>query len=266
MKTPRITCRRQGSKLMLLPWLLEQIDGLNHQLYNEVCAGSASLLLAQKPIATEVLNDLDDNVFALHVCLKSLQLTRDLNRLIKTTNYSASEFKKAQSFVPTTLFEKAWRYLVLSSMSLYAAEDQFDCDLKSGVVGQSKFWWGYTDNVLGLHLRLRQVIITKEDALISLRRFDTEQTLHYVDPDDLGINLNHPYTLDYQNLCEVLLSLKGYIMLSSSDNDIFNHYLTGSGWTKKYFPKDSNECLWINPKLSDYQDQNRSKENHIASA
>ena len=264
MTFPLSTCRRQGSKLRLLPWLLKQLYGLNHFVYNEVCAGSASLLLAKRPVRTEILNDLDDNIYTLHLCLKSDKLSQELAHLVSLTNYSAAEFEKAQAYVPTTLVEKAWRFLVLSSMSLFAKEAHFDTKMNpQGFVGRTGFWWGYTSNIRGLHDRLRHVIVVKEEAATALKRFDSEHTLHYVDPDYLGASSSYQHTVNHQRLCEVLVSLKGYVMLSGYDNDLYNSYLLSSGWSKKYHPKDSHtesqkvrqECIWLNPRLIDHQDR-----------
>ena len=260
----RATCRRAGGKVRLIPWLLEQLFGLQHHVYNEVCAGGASLLLAKQPVRTEILNDLDDNIYALHLCLKSDKLSKELAHLVSFTNYSASEFEKAQHFVPSTLTEKAWRFLVLSSMSLFAKEAHFDRKMNAqGFVGRSGFWWGYAHNITGLHHRLRHVIVTKEETITSLKRFDSEHSLHYIDPDYLGASSSYEHSVNHQQLCEILITLKGYVMLSGYDNDLYNSYLLSSGWAKKIHPlvshteaqKVRQECIWINPKLREHQDR-----------
>ena len=258
------TCRRQGSKLRQIPWLLELAWGLQPLVYNEVCAGGASFLLARQAVRTEVLNDLDDNVYALHLCLKDEKLSKILKQLLSNTNYSATEFEKAKNHIPSTLVEKAWRFLVLSSMSLYAKELHFDQRMNTeGFVGRTGFWWGYPTIIDGLHHRLRKVIITKEDIIVCLRRFDSEHTLHYVDPDYLGASSSYQHSVNHQKLCEVLVSLKGHVMLSGYDNDLYNNYLLSSGWTQKFHPSPSRtesqkvrqECIWLSPKLSEHQDR-----------
>ena len=264
MTVLRTTCRRQGSKIRQIPWLLDLCWGLNPLVYNEVCAGGASFLLARQPVRTEILNDLDDNVYALHLCLKDAQLNAALKHRIAKTNYSTAEFLNAKTLIPSTLVEKAWRFLVLSSMSLFAKEAHFDKRMNSqGFVGRSGFWWGYPQIMDGLHHRLRKVIINKEEAVSCLNRFDSVETLHYVDPDYLGASSSYEHSVNHQRLCEVLITLKGYVMLSGYDNDLYNSYLLGSGWTKKVHPSVSHtesqkvrqECIWINPKLREHQDR-----------
>jgi len=260
----RATCRRAGGKVRLVPWLLEQIFGLNHFVYNEVCAGGASLLLAKQPVRTEILNDLDDNIYSLHLCLKSDKLSKELAYLVSLTNYSVTEFEKAQTCIPSTLVEKAWRFLVLSSMSLFAKEAHFDTKMNpQGFIGRTGFWWGYASNIRGLHYRLRHVVVVKEDITTVLKRFDSEHTLHYVDPDYVGISSSYQHNVNHQQLCEVLVSLKGYIMLSGYDNDLYNNYLLSSGWSMKFHPSESytesqkvrQECIWLSPRLVDHQDR-----------
>jgi len=258
------TCRRQGSKIRQIPWLLELSWGLKPHIYHEACAGGASLLLAQSPIRTEILNDLDDNVYTLHCCLKDPTLYKQLKHLVSKTNYSETEFLKAKQFIPASLVEKAWRFLVLSSMSLFAKEAHFNKRINpQGFVGRTGFWWGYPQHIEGLHHRLRRVIVTKEDVRASLCRFDSEHTLHYVDPDYLGASSSYQHSVNHQRLCEVLVSLKGYVMLSGYDNDLYNNYLLNSGWAQKYHPSPSHtesqqprqECIWLNPILQDHQDR-----------
>lgn len=106
-------------------------------------------------------------------------------------------------------------------------------------------------------LRNRNIEINNMDALQVMARYDTPDTLHYVDPPYVQSTRGnraryaHEYDQqDHERLLAFLQTLKGKVVLSGYDSELYSHYL--SGWRKECKVSHDTqggkkiECLWMN--------------------
>lgn len=106
-------------------------------------------------------------------------------------------------------------------------------------------------------LRSRNIEINNMDALQVMARYDSTDTLHYVDPPYVQstrgnhVRYEHEYDQqDHERLLFFLQSLKGKIVLSGYDSDLYSRNL--SGWRKECKVSHDTqggkkiECLWMN--------------------
>lgn len=106
-------------------------------------------------------------------------------------------------------------------------------------------------------LRNRNIEINNMDALQVMARYDTPDTLHYVDPPYVQstrgnrVRYAHEYDQeDHERLLAFLQTLKGKVVLSGYDSDLYARHLTG--WRKECKVSHDTqggkkiECLWLN--------------------
>lgn len=263
MKTPtRSALRYYGGKWRLAPWILQHFPP--HVCYVESFAGGASVLLRKDPARFEVLNDIDGDVVNFFRVLR--ERADELVRVIELTPYSRLELE--QAYQPTDQdLERARRLYVRSLMA-------------RGVPGTSRRttgWryqmrrngsksvvacWSTLDHLYDVAARLKMVQIECDDALDVIRRFDTPDTLHYVDPPYvLSTRNNHwdkVYTREmlddeHRALAELLHQVEGMVILSGYPSPLYAE-LYGDWQTAECIARtDSSstavERIWLSPRV-----------------
>lgn len=107
------------------------------------------------------------------------------------------------------------------------------------------------------------MIIENRPAIEVMQQHDTPQTLHYVDPPYLpetrsfegGRYYRHEMSVDdHIELLERVKSLKGHVLISGYDSDLYNEILDGwiikrhkTSASSRYGSAPRLECLWIKP-------------------
>jgi DNA adenine methylase len=229
MKTP---INYYGGKQNLVKTILPLIPG--HTCYVEPFFGGGAIFFAKEPSKVEVINDI--NEFAINF-YKTVQQNYDkLKALLDITLYSRKQYKEARNIFKHqkdfTDVEKAWAFWVLSNESY---PGKWDC-------------WGFTryTNSIPINIknkihnftiaycdRLRLAYIECDDALKVIKRFDSEKTFFYIDPpyfnSDCGIYKGYSID-DYENLLQLLSTIKGKFLLSSYPSDILEGYKNKNNW------------------------------------
>jgi DNA adenine methylase len=146
----------------------------------------------------------------------------DFFRLIDGTPYSQSEHREAVRICNNPVghsdARKAWAYYVNIQMSF---SNKLNAGWATSVFGrnQSSTWQSHTRRIPSILQRFKDVYIGCEDALSFIERWDSPQTLHYLDPPYLETDQGHydGYTIeDWQRLCDLLDSIQGSYVLSNS--------------------------------------------------
>lgn len=262
IKPTRPLLRYHGGKWILANWIISHFP--KHRIYVEPFGGAASVLLQKQKCYTEIYNDLDDEVVNL------FQVVRDngevlLNKLVNTP-FSRREFEKSYSPSDDPI-EQARRTVIRSFMGFGSAaasghKTGFRSNSNRSGTTPAHDFKNYPTALNFIIDRLRGVVIENRDAVQVMKVHDTDDCLHYVDPPYVldtrfkGQNTDcYKYemsNLDHENLLKVLNSLKGFVVLSGYDNEIYNDYL--SGWNKvirKAFADGASErveVLWTNYK------------------
>ncbi|MEN2983188.1 MAG: hypothetical protein ABDH20_12025 [Thermus sp.] len=124
--------------------------------------------------------------------------------------------------------------------------------------------WSF-EHLLEASRRLRRVQFEHRDALEVLAYYDGPETLHYVDPPYLLSTRSRRVREEVERgdeawrrgLLEVLLGLKGMVVLSGHPSPLYEEVLEGRGWTRVETLARGNgqrrgdrvEALWLSPEV-----------------
>jgi DNA adenine methylase len=254
--------RYHGGKFRIADWIIAQFPV--HKIYVEPFGGGASVLLSKTPSPVEVYNDLDDEVVNLFRVLRS-DKAELLAQKIYLTPFSRTELTDAYVICQDPV-EIARRLIVRAQMSFGSAgatRAQHGFRYGETTKGYSKatLWNKQPEIIMQVVERLKHVFIENRDAIKCIQDHDSPDTLFFVDPPYLSDTrqssnqYNHEMTnLQHEELLQVLLGLKGKVILSGYDHPTYNEAL--AGWKKltKSVRALGNgggvtrtECLWINP-------------------
>lgn len=224
-----------GGKQTMLKHILPLVP--QHNLYTEVFAGGAALFFAKQPSEIEVINDLNSELINFY----RVVVTRfdDLRDKVKLLLHSRAAHAHAIYVYEHPQFfgevERAWALYALSKLS-YSSHigGSFGFDKTKGRLAKKIF---YAKEAFGLPLkeRLERTTIECDDAMRVLKRHDTPEAFHFIDPPYVGSNMGH-YTGMFNDgnlkqLLEICETLKGKFMLTMYPNEVIESFATRNGWT-----------------------------------
>ena len=270
-KIKRPALRYHGGKWRLAPWIISNFP--DHTCYVEPFGGGASVLLRKPPSAIEVYNDLSKDVVNFFRVLR--EQPSDLIAAINLTPYSREEFLQSQEINPgpgDDNLEKARRFFVWS----WQGRGRAGVREPGGWRFMSRNTryhtpvddWNNNDHLWAVVSRLKRVHIESDDALKVIKRFDTPETLFYVDPPYVQETrcfrwahdgYQHDYTDDqHMELARVLNKIQGMAIVSGYPSDLYNEIY--SNWrrvdrrsTKDNGIKTATESLWLSSNISQKQ-------------
>lgn len=258
MKRPLL--RWFGGKFNLAPWIVSHFP--EHRIYVEPYGGAGSVLLKKARSYAEVWNDLNDEVFCLFSVLREPDLTKRLVSQLEFTPYSRREFELAHTFTPEPV-ERA-RRLIVRSMMGFGADSACDPTNNTGFRYNTKragstpqhVFLNYSKEMFEFADRLRGVVIENKNALDVCTAHDSDETLHYLDPPYLqhlrrvGAYSHEMTDQDHAEMLKMALSLKGKVVISGYENELYNEHLRGWKKVSKETRADKaglrTEILWMN--------------------
>jgi len=217
-----------------------------HHIYVEVFGGGASLLLAKEPSVVEVYNDLDSGLVNLFRVLRDPQKFARFHELVLLTPYSREEYGFCLNVWEESADDvvKAFRWFVVARGSFSGV---FGHSWSSAVTSSSRGMasttsaWLSTLNALpAIHERMMRVQIEHADFRQILQRYDTPETFFHVDPPYApetrkSGGYRHELTLDdHRELVELLLGLRGKVMLAGYDHPVYEP-IDAAGWCRHDF-------------------------------
>lgn len=260
--------RYYGGKWRIAPWIISHFP--KHTCYVEPFGGGGSVLLRKQPSTIEVYNDMDGAVVNFFKVIRDCP--EDLAAKIELTPWSREELKSAvENEYNEDAVEWARRTYVKSWQGRGPAK------------GQSSPGWVYQKSSLGKYViplwndisllysaawRMKQVHIENNDALAVIRRYDTGDTLFYVDPPYLAETrcrqwrkaYNHEMTVaDHEALAESLHGVTGSVVLSGYATDLYQSMY--SGWKQVCHAAVDNggnvrvEVLYLNARAANQRSQ-----------
>jgi len=254
--------RYHGGKFRLAPWIIEHFPP--HRCYVEPFGGAASVLLQKPRSEAEVYNDLDEYVVNLFRVLRDPQMSRQLAEACMMTPFSRVEFQEAYEHTEEPV-EQARRTIVRATMGFGSAgatkgRTGFRLDTRRNCATAQAVWSWAPANLIAVAERFAGVLVEKRDAIQCMLDHDTPDTLHYVDPPYMhearvmaSSYYRHEMDTDqHARLIDVLKALKGSVILSGYETDLYNDML--KGWSKRIKTTAANgvsgsvkrtECLWI---------------------
>jgi DNA adenine methylase len=234
-----------------------------HKTYVEPFGGSAAVLLTKEPSAIEVFNDIDKRLFNLFRAIRDDQLFEQLQRSLDLSLYSRAEFEKAKQQSDDSV-ESARRFLVRQRQSFGGKGQHWSYSTtkcQGGVSSSIQRWRSGINSLPAVHLRLRNVQLECDDWRKIVSRFDSPETLLYLDPPyhrETRISGGYLHELaepDLRALVSRLLRFRGMVVLSGYKHPTFAP-LEMAGWTREDFDVVEHvsnrrsrrvESLWISP-------------------
>ena len=194
----RVASKQRPRKLIAFGWYggkFSHLDFLAPLLpadathFCDVFGGSAAVLLNVGPYPVETYNDIDSDLVNFFATLRDQH--EDLFRAISLTPFSREELARAcESATGLSPVERARRFYIRARQTrtglaqTSSAGRWAHCVLTSraGMSGSVSRWLGSVDGLLDIATRLRRVQIENAPAIEVIQRYDTPETLFYLDP------------------------------------------------------------------------------------
>lgn len=261
MKVKRPVLRYHGGKWLLAKWIISHFP--QHRIYTEVFGGAASVLMQKPRSFAEVYNDKWDVVVNVFRVLRDYP--GELERRLFLTPFSRTEFNSCSNLhLIEDPVERA-RLTILRSFSGFGSASTnsmhstgFRSNSNRSGTTPAHDWMNFPNHIKSFVERLRGVVIENRDYQDVLLKHDSCGTLHYVDPpyvhDTRNMQRGAAYACemsdeDHVHLAQILNSLKGMVVLSGYDSELYDDLFRG--WEKVSRSShadgaaDRVECLWL---------------------
>jgi len=229
--------RYHGSKWRIASWILRYFPP--HDCYGEPYGGGAAVLLQKPRSWLEVYNDKDGEVVNFFRVLR--EHTDELLTLITYTPWSRQEWEEAQQDDPDPV-ESARRFYVRAWMSIAGPTAQWRTGWRRQKVitkdnnGSKRMTPACISFMATEHLsqvaeRLRGVQIECDDALAVVERYDSPDTLFYLDPPYPASTRGRWYKTAYRyemtdaqhrEMAEFVMDLDGMVAISGYRCDLYD--------------------------------------------
>ncbi len=264
----RPVLRYHGGKWLLAPWIISHFP--KHRIYVEPFGGAASVLLQKPSIPAEIYNDLEDAVVNIFQVLQDPAATKALHRRLFYTTFSRAEFDRTYEPAEDAI-DFACKTIVRSFFGF--GTDSVTRSCRTGFRAKccdqrampSQAWKAWCAAVPLFVDRLRGVTIERTDAWALIPRYDSPNTLFYLDPPYVtssrsslknGRISTHGYRHemtdeDHQSLAALLHGVQGFVVLSGYQTPLYKELYAGWVCTERRSLADGArervECLWLNP-------------------
>lgn len=254
-----------GGKYSHLDFILPHLpnDALH---FCDVFGGSAAVLINREPAPVETYNDIDSELVNFFDTLRSHG--EELIKAISLTPFSREELVLACTPDPELPdFERARRFYVRArqtrtGLAQTSSEGRWaHCVLTSraGMAGAVSRWLGAVDGLPEIVQRLLRVQIENAPALELIERYDTKETLFYLDPpyvhDSRGDTKAYGFEMsdaDHFELAAVLNQIQGRAVISGYRSNLYDKLF--AHWNRIDAPVkicnsskgERQESLWIN--------------------
>jgi len=267
MKGTRPVLRYHGGKWLLAPWIISYFP--KHRTYTEVFGGGGSVLMRKARAANEIYNDKWDTVVNVFKVLRDPFLAAELERVIRLTPFSRTEFDACGEIELGTIqdpVEKARRTILRSFAGFGSASTNamhstgFRAHSRRSGTGPSQDWANYPDQIKFFIERLKGVAIENRHFADVLQQQDDKDTLHYLDPPYVhetrnmrrgNANYAHEFTDEnHRELAAVVHGLKGRVIISGYDcplyQELFGDFFKASRVALADGAGKRVETLWMN--------------------
>jgi len=231
-----------GGKWRSAPWIISHFP--SHKKYVEPFGGGASVLLRKTPSFKEIYNDLSGEI--VNLFRQARDNGEELHKLILLTPYSREEFNLAFEPCPSDLLEQA-RRTIIRSLFGYGT---FGVSKSTGYSGATEKWKTYPTALKKIINRLRCVNIENDDALVIIDKYDSPDTLFYIDPpyvSDTRTGNANVYEFEmtdeqHHKLAEKIHSVKGKVVLSGYECPLYNELYKEKDWRKVHKTEHTDSC------------------------
>jgi len=224
-----------GGKFSHLDFILPNLpeDAIH---FCDVFGGSASIIINRKPALVETYNDIDSELVNFFETLRNQE--PELIKAISLTPFSREELIQACSPEQNlTKLERARRFYVRArqtrtGLAQTSSEGRWaHCVLTSraGMAGAVSRWLGAIEGLPEIVQRLQRIQIENSPALDIIERYDTSDTLFYLDPPYVhdsrtdikayGYEMND---MEHFELASILSQIKGRAVISGYRTKLYD--------------------------------------------
>lgn len=232
-----------------------------HHMYVEPYFGSGAVLFNKSVSNIEVINDINSDVTNLFDCIRNQ--SEELARTISMTPYSRNVYNEAFEFLEADNLKRAAQFLIRCQQGMgFSVCRKTGWKIDAG--GRESMyalwnWYQLPEWILEAAERLKKVQIENKPAELIIRKFDSKDTVMYLDPpflpDTKRQSKQKQYPdemtqLDHERLLEQIVSSRSQIIICGYDNEVYNRTL--ATWnTKEFSTKVGNglrrmEKIWYN--------------------
>jgi DNA adenine methylase len=244
----------------------------------DVFGGSAAILINRKPAPVETYNDIDSELVNFFEMLRDYG--EELIKKISLTPFSREELIKALEPDPDiTKLERARRFYVRArqtrtGLAQTSSEGRWaHCVLTSraGMAGAVSRWLGAVEGLPEIVQRLQRIQIENAPADEVIKRYDTKDTLFYLDPPyvhksrrDIKAYGYEMTEKDHIELAELLKRIKGRVVISGYRTEIYDdlykdwHRIDAPEKTINSSKGKRQESLWLNFKPTAIKEKKES--------
>lgn len=221
---------RMGGKFYLTDWLSQHIP--RHVCLVEPFCGAGHLLFSKAPSQVEVLNDIDGHLINFFRVLQHPRKRRYLIRLLDGMLYSRKLWQDLRhqwkhGDIPDDPIEQAcqWFYLNRTCFSGDQKRGGFAIPSTTGRNPAQSFRAAIA-SFEDIADRLKNVTIECLNYADCIKRYDSPETLFYIDPPYYGSEHyydkgNFAYD-DHRTLADLLHEVKGKVMITHYQNDLYD--------------------------------------------
>lgn len=210
-----------GGKFRLSKRIINKIEQIQHKIYAEPFVGMGGIFLRRTQIPkAEIINDINGELVNLYRIVR-----RYPNTLYKETEFmfaSRQEFERQLKTQPETLtdIERAARFLYLKNQAFGGKVTGQSFGVSIDRPARFDFV-KLNDRIRAVGERLASVTIERQDFETFIKRYDTKDTLFYLDPPYWGNETDYGKGVftraDFERLRDCLTGIKGRFILSLND-------------------------------------------------
>lgn len=248
-----------------------------HKTYVEGFGGAGHIIFAKQPSEVDVYNDINEGLYLFFKLLRQENTKDKLISAIQLTPYSREEFYNCRDTYKESNIddiEKARRFYIRTMQSFSSIGTAWSYSKNKSRRGMSqavsKYLGNVDDNMLSLIDRLREIQVEHLDVIDLLDKYDSDDTLFYLDPPYIAETRTNANVYDkempidkHKELIQKICNVKGKVILSGYDNPIYEELLN-NGWSKiniglyanRNREKDNektklkDEYIWVNYKVA----------------
>ena len=202
----------------------------------DVFGGSAAVLLNVGPYPVETYNDIDSEIVNFFQTLRDRD--KELIRAIGLTPFSREELARAcEPATNLSPVERARRFYIRArqtrtGLAQTSSEGRWaHCVLTSraGMSGSVSRWLGSVEGLAEIAMRLQRVQLENAPAIEVIQRYDTTETLFYIDPPYVhsarGDTSAYGFEMtdaEHCELAEALATIRGRAVVSGYRSDLYD--------------------------------------------
>ena len=227
-----------GGKFYIAEWIVSLMP--RHEIYVEPFFGAGWVFFKKPKSMVEVINDIDDRVYAVFKVLSDKEL---FQRFVEKVWFVGASEKLYYEMLERLkggeldLVDKAVAFFYVNRFCLSGNLSEHFLVWKCH--NRASAYEGVKDRLLAIHRRLRGVAVLNRDWKEVVEKYDGDGTLFYLDPPYVletrtgseGIYAYEMSDEEHKELVDICLRLKGKVILSGYQNPIYRK-LEESGWIR----------------------------------